>query len=203
MALAPVAYVKHIGAKPLQLAAHTQILQRAWNKGFYELFAYGRSTEFAPDLCRIDPEACNKFFAILMGPTDNLNITRFQVYVSETPAGTSNKNLEHWEQGVKRETFQAYDYGNDDENMKHYGQRLPPLYDLSKFQLKVAIFSGSNDYLADPEDVSRLLKELPADKIVYQNNQDDYAHCDFVWAPNASTRIYPKVNEKESLPIIS
>ena len=192
VALAPVAYVHHLGSRPLVLAAHTKLLWRAWKRGHYEMFAYGRSTEFAPDLCRVDPKFCNTFFAVLMGPSNNLNQTRLQVYVSETPAGTSNPNLDHWAQGVRRNKFQAYDWGTD-ENQIRYGQRNPPEYDLSKFVLPVALFYGDNDYLADPEDVQQLIEQLPPSKIVYQNRQPDYAHCDFVWAPNAAQRIYPQV----------
>jgi len=46
--------------------------------------------------------------------------------------------------------------------MKRYGQRTPPPYLLSQMppKLPVALFTGGNDYLADPIDVARLKKEL-------------------------------------------
>jgi pimeloyl-ACP methyl ester carboxylesterase len=193
VALAPVAYVHNIKVVPLQALSQTDVLDVAYSKGVYEFFPYGRSTQFAPTLCRYDADWCDSFFDVMMGPSENLNKTRLQVYVSEEPAGTSTKNLDHWEQGVLVDTYQAYDWGTEEENSKRYGQSTPPLYELNKFVLNVALFTGTNDFLADPTDVQRMVKELPASKIVFQNNQEDYAHCDFVWAPNAATRIYPQV----------
>lgn len=94
-----------------------------------------------------------------------------QVYVSETPAGTSIQNVMHWEQGVLTSTFQKYDWGTEELNMQHYGAATPPAYDLSKVRVKTALFSGSHDYLADPKDVDRLIAELPSDSVVFTDTQ--------------------------------
>ena len=93
------------------------------------------------------------------------------MYVSETPAGTSIQNILHWEQGLLTSTFQKYDWGSEELNMHHYGTPAPPTYDLSKVAVKTALFSGSNDYLADPTDVQRLVKELPTDTVVFSDVQ--------------------------------
>jgi lysosomal acid lipase/cholesteryl ester hydrolase len=53
--------------------------------------------------------------------------------------------------------FVRYDYGSDDENMKHYGQKKAPAYDLSKVKVPLGIFYGSQDLLADDKDVPWLL----------------------------------------------
>jgi pimeloyl-ACP methyl ester carboxylesterase len=78
-------------------------------------------------------------------------------------------------------------------NEAHYGVTTPPLYDLSQLSVPTALFSGSHDYLGDPKDVEKIVKEAPASMIVHQDVQEDYAHLDFVWAPNANTRIYNQV----------
>lgn len=48
--------------------------------------------------------------------------------------------------------FAKYDYGID-ENMKLYGTKKPPLYDLSKVTAPVAIFYGKNDMYNNSEKV--------------------------------------------------
>lgn len=44
----------------------------------------------------------------------------------------------------------------------------PPVYDLSKFCVPAALFSGSLDELAAPDDVAWTISKLPADKLKYQ-----------------------------------
>jgi hypothetical protein len=75
-----------------------------------------------------------------------------------------------------------HDFGSSAENQKHYGSDTPPLYDLGAFYPKVAIFSGTNDYLADPVDVQKLYNELPANKIVFRNNQVRVMTCSFLFS---------------------
>ncbi len=47
----------------------------------------------APDFCDIEPDACGFFLQTLCGPTNDLNDSRIEVYVSETPADTSVRNM--------------------------------------------------------------------------------------------------------------
>jgi pimeloyl-ACP methyl ester carboxylesterase len=192
VALAPVAYVSNQQSKELRAMAESHLTKVFLNKGVYEFLPYGNIEFVAPTMCQVGPTLCDKFLATICGPTTNINETRIQVYVSETPAGTSTTNMDHWSQGVLKDTFQKYDLGVTG-NMKKYGTAEPPLYDLSKFALPVALFSGGNDYLADVADVTRLIDELPADKIVFNQFDEDYAHLDYVWAYNAGSRIYASV----------
>jgi lysosomal acid lipase/cholesteryl ester hydrolase len=193
VALAPVAYVSNERSRLLRVLAESDVLNKLIARGIYEFFPYGPIEQIAPEICQMEDKACNFFLMTLCGPTMQINSTRIQVYVSETPAGTSSQNMMHWLQGVNTPTFQKYDYGSEEENIRHYGVSVPPLYDLSKLALNTAIFAGSNDYLADTTDVQRILDEAPKDMIVYYDNQPDYAHLDFVWAPSARLRIYGKV----------
>lgn len=50
-----------------------------------------------------------------------VNSTRVPVYISHTPAGTSNWAVLHYLQLVKHNKFAKMDYGKK-ENMKRYGQ---------------------------------------------------------------------------------
>jgi len=124
-----------------------------------------------------------------------------------------------WTQAVKDNTFQQYDWGKA-ENRKRYGSDTPPRYDLSKFSVPTAVFSGmlclllrvvtgarlndivfdlnvnqhvgGYDVLADPADVLRLMSELPQTTVVFQNNQEKYVSDDCtVLALPALIRIGP------------
>eukprot|EP01089_Gocevia_fonbrunei_P006698 TRINITY_DN1755_c0_g1_i3.p1 TRINITY_DN1755_c0_g1~~TRINITY_DN1755_c0_g1_i3.p1 ORF type:complete len:149 (+),score=25.62 TRINITY_DN1755_c0_g1_i3:405-851(+) len=126
-----------------------------------------------------------------MGPSNNLNVSRIAYYLSEEPNPTSVMNMVHWSQGVSINKFQRFDYGHAG-NMQHYGQSTPPQYDISKFptNLPLALFTGGNDYLADPKDVAQLLAQLPKAPVLV-HNEPTYAHVDFLWAPDAHIKIYP------------
>jgi len=193
VALAPVAYVSGLESKIIRLLAESDVLDRLMARGYYEFLPYGPIEEIAPGICQKIEKGCNVFLMALCGPTKQINASRIQVYVSNTPAGTSSQNMMHWLQGVNIPAFQKLDFGSEEANLEHYGTPTPPLYDLGKMVVPTALFAGQHDYLADPEDVVKLLDELPADKIVHFDNQDDYAHLDFVWAPGAAERIYGQV----------
>jgi len=57
-----------------------------------------------------------------------------------------------------------------------------------------ATFSGGNDWLADPTDVSELLPKLPHH--VYHQAIDYYEHLDFIFGLDANVKIYPHVIEE-------
>lgn len=87
-----------------------------------------------------------------------------------------------------------YDYGNDDDNVKHYGQADPPTYNMSNIPNDLPLFLsyGGNDELADANDVNLLFEDLTAheaDKLTIQY-REDYAHADFVMAVNAKEVVY-------------
>ncbi|MCL7022633.1 hypothetical protein MKW94_023011 [Papaver nudicaule] len=79
-----------------------------------------------------------------------------------------------------------YDYGDDEENTKHYGQSKPPVYDMTSLPNDLPLFLsyGGADALSDANDVHLLLanlKDHSRDKLVVQY-QENYAHADFVRA---------------------
>ena len=49
------------------------------------------------------------------------------------------------------EKFCYYDFESYKSNMEHYGQRHPPLYNISATAVPVHLMWAKNDYLADPE----------------------------------------------------
>ena len=87
-----------------------------------------------------------------------------------------------------------YDYGDQAENMKHYGQPSPPLYDMASIPNGFPLFLsyGGQDMLSDVKDVQVLLNDLKdhdRNKLVVLF-REDYAHADFVMGVNAKQIVY-------------
>lgn len=81
--------------------------------------------------------------------------------------------------------------------MKHYGQAVPPLYDMAAIPNEFPLFVtyGGQDLLSDVNDVQVLLNDLQhhdGNKLVVLF-QEDYAHLDFVRAVNANKIIYDPI----------
>ncbi|XP_059508920.1 gastric triacylglycerol lipase [Stegostoma tigrinum] len=134
-------------------------------------------------------ELCGNVFFIISGfNAKNLNTSRIPVYSAHCPAGTSVQNIIHWSQAVKGGHFQAFDWGSTSKDMAHYNQTKPPLYYLKSMPVPTAVWSGGNDWLADPQDVDKLLKQLP--NIIYHKKIPDWEHLDFIWGLDAPQRMY-------------
>ena len=84
-----------------------------------------------------------------------------------------------------------YDYASAEENMKHYNQTIPPVYDITKVKVPTALYWAENDFLADPTDIQFLQKSLP--NIVDDFNIKLYNHLDFVWAYNTKEQFYDRM----------
>lgn len=87
-----------------------------------------------------------------------------------------------------------YDYEDEDENMEHYGQPTPPVYNMTTIPNDLPLFLsyGGQDALSDVNDVQLLLESLKdhdGDKLVVQY-REDYAHADYVMASNAKQAVY-------------
>jgi pimeloyl-ACP methyl ester carboxylesterase len=196
VALAPVGSIANIESKELLALAHSNATEEMIGRGMQEFLPiHGTENNFESTVCMNTPHACAGLMDQLCGPSHSLNISRFQVYFDQTPAGTSMQNMLHFLQGVIAPSDAKYtmmDYGRD-ENMARYGQAEAPIYDLRTFSIPTAIFSGSNDWMADPIDVQKLYDGIDPQYIVHSDVQADYAHLDFVWATNAAERIYTQV----------
>lgn len=94
---------------------------------------------------------------------------------------------------MRKDNFAAYD-GGSEYNLRHYNSTEAPTYSLAKFPSSVPLylFSGGNDNLADPTDVSRMASELPVNSFGHLV-VDTYNHMDFVWGMNAYSKVYPTV----------
>jgi len=197
IALAPVAYVGNIQSLLLQALAELDAVEIIEIFGINEFLPSGTVlSKYFPELCMIAPNICDNVMYIMFGCCDanNFNQTRLPVYWAHLPAGTSTQEMIHYTQIVDSDQFQMYDYGNVTQNIAHYNQPTPPLYDLGAIpsSLPIAFFSGEKDALGDPTDVQLLFNQLPTPP-VYWNKNPDYTHMDFVWGLDASVAIYPNI----------
>eukprot|EP01089_Gocevia_fonbrunei_P013840 TRINITY_DN3643_c0_g1_i3.p1 TRINITY_DN3643_c0_g1~~TRINITY_DN3643_c0_g1_i3.p1 ORF type:complete len:381 (+),score=69.42 TRINITY_DN3643_c0_g1_i3:81-1223(+) len=199
VALAPVAYVHHENSLVMSYLADLDAAQIIAFLGDHEFYLPVAIHQLIPDICELDPTGCEYILSLLMGPSIHENSSRFEYYLNYQPVPTSVKNMIHWSQGVTAEVFQKYDYGREG-NMVEYGQPTPPVYDLKKLPktLNIALFTGGNDYLADPKDVATLLDDLPTSP-VSRYYDPTYSHIDYVMSPNAATTAYPKITKKKRL----
>lgn len=82
-------------------------------------------------------------------------------WVIQNPAGTSFLNILHYIQMAQTGVFAAFDFGSEEANLRRYGRRRPPIYDLSRINSSdIIMVSGLLDLFAHPEDVGRLKKSL-------------------------------------------
>ncbi|XP_037783599.1 lipase 3-like isoform X2 [Penaeus monodon] len=134
---------------------------------------------------------CRKILATIGGPNpDELNRDLLATITAHTPAGTSVHSVTHFGQLITSDGFYKFDHGPHG-NLRRYGQRQPPSYDLSQVRIPVAIFAGENDYLADPRDVELTERELP--NVVQTTTLASFSHMDFTWAVHAYDYVYRHV----------
>lgn len=139
----------------------------------------------------MDKLICENILFAYCGPSTHMNATRVPVYATHSPAGSSVKDMVHFSQQVISGQIQKYDFGSAKENMAHYNQTTPPIYDLKLIKTPVALYSASNDWLADPEDVKFLRATLP--NIVDDLEIDSWNHLDFIWAVDTVEYLYERM----------
>ena len=116
------------------------------------------------------------------------------IYLYE-PGGTSLQNMKHWIQIYKAKRAQKYDYGLV-ENLKHYGQTTPPVYDLKKmkgYSIPSLMTISDADPFANPQDTLDFVDNIENKKVVNILSLTNYNHIDYFWADSAIQEIFPKV----------
>jgi len=195
-ALAPVAWVYHCKSPLIDAMALFHIDTIFEVLGIRQFLPGTFINLLAPDLCNVNPELCGLFLELVAGPSQDLNDSRIEVYVSKTPADTSVKNMGHWAQGVRRDYFEMFDYGTEDANIEHYGTKQPPQYNATLLNIPTVLYSGTNDWLADPTDVNTLMGVLNPAIVIEHKVVDGFAHLDFVWGIHANTEVYYDLIDK-------
>jgi len=200
--LAPVARLDYVRS-PIKLLApfskHIKFLVEAFQLGDYmPTPANQKLIKFLGSTLCVSPvkAICQNIIFIGVGfNLPELNTTRAPVYLAHTPATTSTQNLLHIAQVVHYKKYLWHDFGSIAENIQHYGQAIPPEYDMKKITTKVALFYGDNDLLADKKDVAWLATQLPNLVLKYRVPLDKFSHMDFALAIHVRELLYDKVIE--------
>lgn len=114
------------------------------------------------------------------------------VYLSQSPAGISSKQMIHYAQSYTSGKFRKYDHGFV-KNLEVYGMLTPPEYNLSKTTAPVAIYYGESDTFVDSIDVTILYEKISNPRGLYKVPKKEINHLDFLWGMNALTLIYEPV----------
>lgn len=208
-ALAPVAFLGDSTSGAFTLLANTYIDEIVAKLGVKEFLMRNSLIQdiIGKFACAFVDEACGTFVNLLTGPSANINTTRIHVYITQTPAGTSVKNMGHYAQSIRDDKFRRFDYGckcsqllpialclsSICKNKEMYGTFEPPEYDLSQMKYPRTVFiTGKEDSLATPKDLAKLRARLPAGTIVSELNTG-YNHLDYTWAFNANEVIYKDI----------
>ncbi|KAI5942382.1 Lipase member M [Manis javanica] len=193
-ALAPIATVKHAkgpGTKFLLLPA--MMIKGLFGKQEF-LYQTRFLRKFVIYLCGqvILDQICSNIMLLLGGfNTNNMNVSRANVYVAHTPAGTSVQNILHWSQAVYSGELQAFDWGNETKNLEKGNQPTPTRYKVRDMTVPTAMWTGGQDWLSNPDDVKTLLPDVT--NLIYHKNIPEWAHVDFIWGLDAPHRMYNEI----------
>eukprot|EP00727_Mastigamoeba_balamuthi_P010336 m51a1_g5925 putative lysosomal acid lipase cholesteryl ester hydrolase-like (383) ;mRNA; f:68861-70297 len=197
--LAPIARMVDLGSlevlRWLMRHSELEVLVAFGHKDFLSSSEFLRTGGAA--FCRLCPDCCSNilfFVCGFPGNSNNFNRSRFEVYYSHAPCGTSVHNMVHWMQSVDTNQFQRYDWHLMSKNIAKYGSATPIPYDLSSVPMPIALYAGSRDVLATPKNVEALTRMLPRDKYTLWVDPD-YEHMDFVWGMDAHVKVYPQLVE--------
>ncbi|KAK7327223.1 hypothetical protein VNO80_31588 [Phaseolus coccineus] len=193
--LCPIAHMNQITSLLTKIAADTFIANDLYWLGIHEFNPNGggAASKFVEDICNKLNLNCSSLLTLVTGPNCCLNSSMTDI--SSEP--TATKNLIHLSQMIKTGKIAKYDYGDEGENMQHYGHAVPPLYDMTAIPNEFPLFVtyGGQDMLSDVKDVQVLLNDLQhhdGNKLVVLF-KEDYAHLDFVRAVNANQIIYDPI----------
>ncbi|XP_030539656.2 triacylglycerol lipase 2-like isoform X2 [Rhodamnia argentea] len=193
--LSPIAYMGQMTSPVARSAAENFLAEALYWLGVDEFDLRGvAAVKLLQDICQKTGVDCTHMLTAFTGPNCCLNSTIVDVFLDHEPQPTSTMNLIHLAQMIRDGTISMYDYGDEGQNVEHYGQATPPLYNMSSIPNDLPLFLsyGGADALSDVRDVKLLLdslKDHDGDKLVTQY-REDYAHADFVMGENAKEVVY-------------
>nr|XP_050849521.1 lipase 3-like [Vespula vulgaris] len=188
--LAPVAYMNHLNS-PINIitpiTSNLSMMLHYFGEG--EVFPLNNAVMFfSRYFCNsgaIAHKVCSIVLNMLSGfDKSQFNDTLLPVIFGHTPAGTSYKVINHYNQEIFSGKFRQYDYGSE-QNLKVYNSTEPPDYDTSKISVPMVLYYAENDFLSDVTDVLKLSKELKYLVDNYKIPFKKFTHLDFLFAPQA------------------
>lgn len=175
--VSPVSYLKFASSLLLKSvsALHLgDVIYAVYKKGFLD--GSVPLSELEQFFCRITLGAvCQLTIDVICGRSKLDDSAALVNLTAHFPAGTSTKDLLHYSQWMNENVFQDYDYGKR-KNEQIYGQKDAPAFNLSNFDLPVALLGGTHDDLVSLTDLSHLEKELPHENIKFSQTYNDFSH---------------------------
>ncbi|XP_028771389.1 LOW QUALITY PROTEIN: triacylglycerol lipase 2-like [Neltuma alba] len=196
--LSPIAYLSHMNTALGVIAAKAFVGEITTLFGLAEFNPLGLPvTAFVKSLCHHPGVDCYDLLTALTGKNCCLNSSTVDLFLKNEPQSTSTKNMVHLAQTVRRGVLEKFNYVRPDYNIMHYGEIMPPVYNLSNIPRDLPLFLsyGGQDALSDVIDVGSLLDYLKlhdVDKLSVQFVKD-YGHADFVMGVNAKDIVYNSV----------
>jgi len=192
VALAPVVHMEFFGTPVMRWAAQheetiSHILQKLEIRDIMPRNAF--ISTFTGIMCEYTPHLCVYLMDGIWdyGKTTITNLARMPDKDAHSQSGAGWRNLVHYGQIIKDNRFQRLDYGAKG-NQEHYRQATPPLYDLSKIDIPIAIVHGDIDTASNPKDVAWLVSEksgLNTDLVKFEK-EVHFAHWSFMMANDMS-----------------
>jgi lysosomal acid lipase/cholesteryl ester hydrolase len=195
--LAPVAYVDHMQSPLKYIAPFSDQIQWIMDMGHMGIGEFLPSSWLmdwlAAFVCDEDnplEAICENIVFLISGyDKEQMNATMMPSIVSHIPAGTSSYAILQFAQEIKHKRFGGMDWGPEG-NLLHHGSEIPPLYNLSDVNTKVALFWGNNDWLSSETDLFKIITQVPNIVENYQvpwegtcnNGLCGWNHFDFLYA---------------------
>ncbi|KAM9284729.1 LOW QUALITY PROTEIN: lipase member M-like [Morus bassanus] len=198
-ALAPVTTIKYARSPATKLLCHPEKLLRGlFGKKFLPQTECLRQLIVPVCSYRAFARLCRSVFFSLGGCNlKNIGVNQINVYIAQTPAGTSVQNIIHWSQEAHSGKFQAYD-GSSKMNIEKYQQATPPLYNVEEMPVPTAVWTGVQDLLANPNDVAILLSQIK--RLIYHKRIPEWAHLDFIWGLDAPLHMHEIIDLMKKYP---
>lgn len=210
IALAPVVYLSHQSSPVVTIMAKTPLLEETsasmgvneWLPGPCSQTA--AQANFQAAVCKVNAAFCNWGISLFDQNPKYDNLKNLPEYLRHMPSGSSLRCLVHFKQSFlqpdkQNPKFSKYNFG-ESENLRRYGQKTPPEYDLKLINIPVRGFVGLDDRLGDPTDNTILannLQKLGKNYKAYVYS--DCGHMTFMWAINASKIFADVLREIASL----
>ncbi|CAG5041729.1 unnamed protein product [Parnassius apollo] len=195
--LAPVAWLKNIKSPIHKSIAEitTEIKAVLDLLGVGEVFARRQLSHIILEFfCQYAPQlVCGTGLTITTGFLKGTVSSRtLAVAFGHVLAGTSVKSLAHFGQLILSMKFHRYDEGKIG-NLKKYGLKKPPEYNISKIVSPVFLICGQNDWLSSLKDVNELSSRLPNLIETYIVPEPYWGHNNYVWGLEAPELIFKKI----------
>ncbi|CAH1640477.1 unnamed protein product [Spodoptera littoralis] len=198
-ALSPMVYMTNVRSPLLRMMAPTNKFQERLNRQIgNEAFTLNKELidTVGGVMCEImigNEKLCSNVNFIMSGlNVDSMDPRILPVVMGHLPSTTSAKVMKQYGQGVASNEFRRYDYGPY-INWQVYGSEEPPKYNIAEVQVPVTLYYSEEDWLANPEDVARLQKELPNVREAVKVPEEHFSHMDFQFSTKAPEMVYQQL----------